>query len=99
MSWFRWLRPPSVRERPGPYNLRGDVLKAAAAMASDQRSDVHVARLGRLNESKPVRALSEISDARLQAGHPACRELTLLQTAVQEPRRLRHPRALSSAGH
>jgi hypothetical protein len=45
MSWFRWLRPPSVRERLGPYNLRADVLEAASAMASDQRSDVHVARL------------------------------------------------------
>ena len=30
---------------PGPYNLRPDVLDAAAAMASDQRSDVYVARL------------------------------------------------------
>ena len=39
MSWFRWLRPPSVRERLAPYNLRPDVLAAAAIMASDQRSD------------------------------------------------------------
>lgn len=45
MSWFRWLRPPSVQERLARYNLRPDVLAAAAAMASDQRSDVHVARL------------------------------------------------------
>jgi hypothetical protein len=45
MSWFlQWLRP-SVRDRLAPYNLRPDVLDAAAAMASDQRSDIHVARL------------------------------------------------------
>jgi hypothetical protein len=55
MSWFRWLRPPSVRERLGPYNLRADVLGAAAAMASDQRSDVHVARLeSSLTDSEAV---------------------------------------------
>ena len=45
MSWLRWFRPPSVSERLARYNLRSDVLEAAAAMASDQRSDVHVARL------------------------------------------------------
>jgi hypothetical protein len=45
MSWFRWLRPPSVQERLARYNLRPDVLAAAAAMASDQRSDIQVARL------------------------------------------------------
>jgi hypothetical protein len=44
MSWFRWLRP-SVRDRLAQYDLRPDVLDAAAAMASDQRSDVQVARL------------------------------------------------------
>ncbi len=45
MSWFlQWLRP-SVRQRLAPYDLRPDVLDAAAAMASDQRSDVYVARL------------------------------------------------------
>jgi hypothetical protein len=45
MSWLRWFRPPSVSERLARYDLRSDVLEAAAAMASDQRSDVHVARL------------------------------------------------------
>jgi hypothetical protein len=45
MSWFRWLRAPSVHERLARYNLRPDLVEAAAAMASDQRSDVHVARL------------------------------------------------------
>jgi hypothetical protein len=45
MSWFRWLRPASVQERLARYNLRPDVVAAAAAMASDQRSDIHVARL------------------------------------------------------
>jgi hypothetical protein len=55
MSWFRWLRPPSVRERLAPYNLRADVLEAAAVMASDQRSDVHVARLeSSLTDSETV---------------------------------------------
>ncbi len=44
MSWLRWFRP-NVRDRLAPYNLRADVLDAAAAMASDQRSDVQVARL------------------------------------------------------
>lgn len=44
MSWFRWFRP-NVRERLARYDLRADVLDAAAAMASDQRSDVYVARL------------------------------------------------------
>jgi hypothetical protein len=42
MRWFRL----TVRERLARYNLRPDVLDAAAAMASDQRSDVYVARLG-----------------------------------------------------
>jgi hypothetical protein len=55
MSWFRWLRPRSVRERLAPYNLRPDVLAAAAVMASDQRSDVHVARLeSSLTDSETV---------------------------------------------
>jgi hypothetical protein len=55
MSWFRWLRPPSVRERLAPYSLRPDVLAAAAVMASDQRSDIHVARLeSSLTDSETV---------------------------------------------
>jgi Short C-terminal domain len=55
MSWFRWLRPPSVRERLAPYDLRPDVLAAAAAMASDQRSDVYVAKLeSSLKDSETV---------------------------------------------
>jgi hypothetical protein len=55
MSWLRWLRPPSVSERLAPYNLRPDVVEAAAAMASDQRSDVHVARLeSSLTDSETV---------------------------------------------
>jgi hypothetical protein len=43
MSWMRWFRL-TARERLARYNLRPDVLDAAAAMASDQRSDVYVAR-------------------------------------------------------
>jgi hypothetical protein len=55
MSWFlQWLRP-SVRERLAPYDLRPDVLDAAAAMASDQRSDIYVARLqSSLTDSETV---------------------------------------------
>jgi hypothetical protein len=54
MAWFRWFRF-SVRGRLAPYNLRPDVLEAAAAMASDQRSDVYVARLeASLTESETV---------------------------------------------
>ena len=40
-----WLRVPRVRERLAPYHLRSDVLDAAAAMVSDQRSDIYVVRL------------------------------------------------------
>jgi hypothetical protein len=55
MSWFRWLRPPSVAERLARYNLRPDVVAAASAMASDQRSDVYVARLeSSLTDSETV---------------------------------------------
>jgi hypothetical protein len=55
MSWFRWLRSPSVQERLASYNLRADVLAAAAAMASDQRSDIQVARLqSSLTDSETV---------------------------------------------
>jgi hypothetical protein len=37
------------------YNLRPDVVAAAAAMASDQRSDIHVARLeSSLTDSETV---------------------------------------------
>jgi len=55
VSWFRWLRPPSVHERLAPYDLRADVVEAAAVMASDQRSDVHVARLeSSLSDSETV---------------------------------------------
>jgi hypothetical protein len=44
-----------VHERLARYNLRPDVLAAAAAMASDQRSDVHVARLeSSLTDSETV---------------------------------------------
>ena len=54
MSWFRLFRP-NVRDRLAAYNLRADVLNAAAAMASDQRSDVHVARMqSSLNDTETV---------------------------------------------
>jgi hypothetical protein len=50
-----WLRPPRVRERLASYHLRSDVLDAAAAMASDQRSDVYIVRLeSALTDSETV---------------------------------------------
>jgi hypothetical protein len=50
-----WLRPPRVRERLASYHLRSDVLEAAAAMASDQRSDIYVVRLeAALTDSETV---------------------------------------------
>ena len=50
-----WLRPPRVRERLASYHLRPDVLDAAAAMASDQRSDIYVVRLeSSLTDSETV---------------------------------------------
>jgi Short C-terminal domain len=55
MSWFRWLKPLTVYERLARYDLRPDVVKAASVMASDQRSDVHVARLASsLSDSETV---------------------------------------------
>jgi hypothetical protein len=55
MSWLKWLRPLTVPERLARYNLRPDVVDAAAAMASDQRSDIHVARLqSSLTDSETV---------------------------------------------
>ena len=50
-----WLRPPRVRERLASYHLRSDVLDAAAAMASDQRSDTYVVQLeAALTDSETV---------------------------------------------
>src|SRR6187431_667180 len=50
-----WLRPPRIRERLASYHLRSDVLDAAAAMASDQRSDIYVVRLeAALTDSETV---------------------------------------------
>jgi hypothetical protein len=64
MSWFRWLRP-TVRERLAQYDLRPDVLDAAAAMASDQRSDVYVARLqSALTNSETVLRMMDARYAR-----------------------------------
>jgi hypothetical protein len=60
MSWFRWFRPRSVHERLAPYDLRPDLVEAAAVMASDQRSDVHVARLeSSLSDSETVLRLMD----------------------------------------
>jgi hypothetical protein len=64
MSWFRWLRPPSVEERLARYNLRPDVVAAAAAMASDQRSDIHVARLQ--SSLTPTETVLRMMDGRFQ---------------------------------
>ena len=64
MSWFRWFKP-TVRDRLAPYNLRPDVLDAACAMASDQRSDVYVARLqSALTNSETVLRMMDARYAR-----------------------------------
>jgi hypothetical protein len=64
MSWFRWFRP-NVRDRLAPYNLRPDVLAAASAMASDQRSDVYVAQLqSSLTDSETVLRMMDGRHAR-----------------------------------
>ena len=64
MSWFRWFRP-NVRDRLAPYNLRPDVLAAASAMASDQRSDVYVAKLqSSLTDSETVLRMMDARYAR-----------------------------------
>src|SRR4029453_12159462 len=60
-----WLRPPSVRERLASYRLRSDVLDAAAAMASDQRSDIYIVRLeSALTDSETVLRMMDGRDAR-----------------------------------
>ena len=63
MSGFlRWFRTPKVDERLARYRLRPDLVAAAAAMASDSRSDIYVARLEEsLHESETV---LRIMDAR-----------------------------------
>jgi len=61
-----WLRPPRVRERLASYHLRPDVLDAAAAMASDQRSDIYVVRLeSSLTDSETVLRMMDGRHARV----------------------------------
>ena len=61
-----WLRPPRVRERLASYHLRSDVLDAAAAMASDQRSDIYVVRLeAALTDSETVLRMMDGRHARV----------------------------------
>jgi hypothetical protein len=61
-----WLRPPRVRERLASYHLRSDVLDAAAAMASDQRSDIYIVRLeAALRDSETVRRMMDGRHARV----------------------------------
>jgi Short C-terminal domain len=61
-----WLRPPRVRERLASYRLRSDVLDAAAAMASDERSDIHVVRLeSSLTDSETVLRMMDGRHARV----------------------------------
>jgi hypothetical protein len=63
-----WLRPPRVRERLASYHLRSDVLDAAAAMASDQRSDIYVVRLeAALTDSETVLRMMDGRHARVMA--------------------------------
>jgi hypothetical protein len=57
---------PRVRERLASYHLRSDVLDAAAAMASDQRSDICVVRLGSsLTDSETVLRMMDGQHARV----------------------------------
>jgi hypothetical protein len=61
-----WLRPPRVRERLASYHLRPDVLDAAAAMASDQRSDIYIVRLeAALTDSETVLRMMDGRHARV----------------------------------
>jgi Short C-terminal domain len=61
-----WLRPSRVRERLASYDLRSDVLDAAAAMASDQRSDICVVRLDpSLTDSETVLRMMDGRHARV----------------------------------
>jgi hypothetical protein len=61
-----WLRPPRLRERLASYHLRSDVLDAAAAMASDQRSDIYVVRLqSSLTDSETVLRMMDGRHARV----------------------------------
>ena len=61
-----WLRPPRVRERLASYHLRSDVLDAAAAMVSDQRSDIYVVRLeSSLTDSETVLRMMDGRHARV----------------------------------
>jgi hypothetical protein len=61
-----WLRLPRVRERLAAYHLRSDVLDAAAAMASDQRSDIYVVRLeSSLTDSETVLRMMDGRHARV----------------------------------
>src|SRR5215207_3827403 len=61
-----WLRPARVRERLAFYHLRPDVLDAAAAMASDQRSDISVVRLdSSLTDSETVLRMMDGRHARV----------------------------------
>ena len=61
-----WLRAPRVRERLASYHLRSDVLDAAAAMASDQRSDIYVVRLqSALTDSETVLRMMDGRHARV----------------------------------
>jgi hypothetical protein len=61
-----WLRPPRVRERLASYHMRSDVLDAAAAMASDQRSDICIVRLeSALADSETVLRMMDGRHARV----------------------------------
>ncbi|HEU4909622.1 MAG TPA: SHOCT domain-containing protein [Propionibacteriaceae bacterium] len=61
-----WLRPPRVRERLASYHLRSDMLDAAAAMVSDQRSDIYVVRLeSSLTDSETVLRMMDGRHARV----------------------------------
>ena len=61
-----WLRLPRIQERLASYHLRSDLLDAAAAMASDQRSDIYVVRLeSSLTDSETVLRMMDGRHARV----------------------------------
>src|SRR5215218_6926337 len=76
-----WLRPPRVRERLAAYHLRSDVLDAAAAMASDQRSDICVVRLeAALTDSETVLRMMDGRHARVMGLHVLSSERILFRS-------------------
>jgi hypothetical protein len=88
---WKWFRRPTPTERLARWNLRADTLAAAAAMASDPRTDPYVAEL----ESSLTRSETVIRmmDARYE-GHLGLLVLTSERILFRD-RRSSGPLALS----